>query len=134
MSDIEASVEKYVASWAEPDAELRRKTIAELWVTDAVYKNQIAEYLGLEGIEEAVTEAYDMFATKGYRFNVARVDINHDVVRYVWEMLPPDGDTPEAIGTQVVIVNADGRMVRDHQFVDKAPEGMEELLGISTDA
>jgi hypothetical protein len=36
MSDIEATVEKYVASWEEPNAELRRQVISELWAEDAI--------------------------------------------------------------------------------------------------
>lgn len=131
MRDIETIVAKYVASWEQPDAGLRREVIAELWAEDAVYRNPIAEFHGRSGIEDAVTEAYDMFVTKGYVFRVAKVDSNHDVVRYTWEMTQVGDTEPEAVGTQVVSLDADGRMLCDHQFVDKAPEAMLELLGMA---
>lgn len=131
MNAIASNVEKYVASWAEPDVELRRKTVAELWAPDAVYKNPIAEFRGLDGIEAAVTEAYEMFATQGYTFRVAKVDSNHEAVRYTWEMFPAGADVPEVIGTQVVTLDAEGRMQRDYQFVDKAPAAMLEALGMA---
>jgi SnoaL-like domain len=130
MSDIEAMVEKYVASWSVPDEETRRGIIAEIWAPDAVYKNPIAEFNGLQGIEDAVTEAYDMFATQGYTFRVAKVDSNHEAVRYTWEMTPAGATEPEVIGTQVVTLDEQGRMQRDFQFVDKAPAAMLEALGM----
>lgn len=119
--NVIALVEKYVATWSQPDPEIRRKNIADIWSEDAVYKNATTEYVGRAGIEVAVTEAYDMFVTKGYVIKVAAVDTNHEAVRYTWEMFPPGGTEPEAIGTQVVVLDTDGRMVRDHQFLDKAP-------------
>ncbi|MGC0423498.1 nuclear transport factor 2 family protein [Embleya sp. AB8] len=120
MSDIEASVEKYVATWAEPDPEIRRANLAELWAPNCVYSNAGTVYRGLEGIELAVTEAYDHFVPRGFGFRVARIDITQEAVRYQWEVFPVAGGEPTMIGTQVVVLDADGRMLRDHQFIDMA--------------
>jgi SnoaL-like domain len=128
MSDIQTTVESYIATWSEPDPEIRREAVAELWAEDAFYRNQFGEYHGRAGIERAVGEAYELFATRGFTFTVDRIDVNHDVVRWVWHVLPPGGGAPEAVGTQVVSLDADGRMVRDHQFVDRAPAAMAEAL------
>ncbi|MFE3186547.1 nuclear transport factor 2 family protein [Streptomyces violascens] len=131
---IEAAVEKYVASWAEPDAGMRRKVIAEIWAEDAIYKNAFVEFHGRKGVEDAVTQAYDLFvATKGATFKVTKVDISMDAVRYTWEMTFPGAAEPEAIGTQVVILDENGLMANDHQFIDKAPTGMEELVHVGLD-
>lgn len=130
MNDIAANVEKYVGTWSEPDAGKRREILAELWSPNAVYKNPIAEFRGLEGIEDAVTEAYEMFATQGYTFRVGKVDSNHEAVRYSWEMFPAGETEPQVIGTQVVTLDEQGRMERDFQFVDKAPAAMLEALGM----
>ncbi|WP_034087449.1 nuclear transport factor 2 family protein [Streptacidiphilus albus] len=125
MTTIEETVQKYVASWSEPDPEIRRATVAELWSPDALYKNATTEYPGLKGIEEAVQEVWDLFTSKGFTVSVGRVDANHEAVRYTWELYAPGADTePVALGTQVVTLDAAGRMVRDYQFVDKAPEGL----------
>ncbi len=53
------------------------------------------------------------------RSRIARVDTNHDAVRYTWEMVPAAGETPEAIGTHVALMNLDGGSQNDHQFIDK---------------
>ena len=36
-------------------------------------------------------------------------------------MVPAGGGEPDSIGTHVAIVGADGRLVSDHQFIDKPP-------------
>jgi hypothetical protein len=130
VSDVQAIVERYIASWAEPDAEARRETIAALWATDAVYKNAVAEYRGLEGIETAVKEAYDTFTTKGYTFRVVRVDSNHEAARYTWAMTPAGGSEPEVVCTQMLTFDEQGLLQRDFQFVDKAPAATLEALDL----
>jgi hypothetical protein len=127
VSDKEAMVGKYVASWHMPDPELRRQAIAEVWDEAGVYRNAGAEFHGHKGVEEAVTEAYEAFVKKGFVFQVAKVDVNHDAVRYVWEMRPAAGGEPDSVGTHVAMVGPDGRMVQDHQVVDKAPSGWSPL-------
>ena len=121
---VDKAVERYVASWGEPDPAVRRGVVAELWSPEAVYKNSTTEYFGLDGIETAVAEAYEMFMSKGYVTKVRAVDTNHEAVRYTWELTAPGGTEPIALGTQIVTLDADGRMVRDHQFLDKAPTGL----------
>lgn len=125
MTTIEETVQKYVASWSEPDPAIRRATVAELWSPDALYKNATTEFPGRKGIEEAVQEVWDLFTSKGFTVQVGRVDANHEAVRYTWELFAPGATAePVALGTQVVTLDAEGRMVRDYQFVDKAPEGL----------
>jgi hypothetical protein len=119
MSGREKIPAAYVAIWHEPDAEVRRKAIAELWAEDGVYFNSDTEFRGLKGVEDAVTEAYEAFIKNGYVFNVVYVDTNHDAVRYQWKMLPAAGGPPAAIGTHVFTVGADDRIVCDHQFIDQ---------------
>ncbi|HEY4828772.1 MAG TPA: nuclear transport factor 2 family protein [Solirubrobacteraceae bacterium] len=123
MSDINAVIEKFVASWNEPDAAARRGVIDDVWSTDGVYRNARTEYPGREGIAQAVTEAYNAFGANGFVFRLASVDTNHDAVRYRWEMVPAAGGEPNSIGTHVAMVGGDGRIVTDHQFIDKPPSG-----------
>jgi uncharacterized protein (TIGR02246 family) len=119
MSDVTRVIEDWVATWHQPDADVRARAIAELWVEDCVYRNSRAEYRGRAGIEEAVAQAHERFiADGGYSFRIARVDTNHDAIRYTWEMVPTGGGDPEAIGTHVALVTPDGRLQNDHQFVD----------------
>jgi hypothetical protein len=121
VTDTEALVKKYVSSWHEPDADSRRKAIAGIWSENGVYSNAGADFHGHEGVFDAVTEAYEAFVKNGYEFQVAKVDTNHDAVRYQWVMAAAGDNEPASIGTHVATLGADGRIVRDYQFIDKAP-------------
>jgi hypothetical protein len=121
MTDLDAMIEKYVSSWNEPDPEARRRVIDEVWATDGVYRNATTEFARRAGIEAAVTDAYEAFRAKGYVFKLAALDRNHDVVRYRWEMVSLTGGQADSIGTHVATVGTDGRLVSDHQFIDRTP-------------
>ena len=120
MSGLEDIPAKYMAAWHEPDAAARRKVIAELWAEDGVYYNSSTEFRGISGIEKAVTEAYEAFTKNGFVFDLVKVDVNHNAVRYQWSMVPAGGGPAAAVGTHVFTVDDSGRIVRDHQFVDEA--------------
>ena len=122
MADKAEIVKKYVASWHEPDPELRRAAIAELWSDQAVYRNSGAEFRGHEGIANAVAEAYEAFIRKGYEFKVVKADSNHNAVRYTWEMVPRGGGEVASIGTHFAEFDAQGQIIQDHQFVDMLPK------------
>ncbi|GAA3075525.1 hypothetical protein GCM10020000_70900 [Streptomyces olivoverticillatus] len=87
-----------------------------------MYANQGAEFSGHKEIESAVVEAYEQFVKNGdFVFTVAQVDVNHDAVRFTWDMVPPYGGEAASIGTQFFTLGEDGRIVRDYQFIDKVP-------------
>lgn len=121
MSDIDALIEQWVASWNDVDPAARRRVIDELWAPDGVYRNATTEFIGRSGVEEAVTRAHEAFSANGYVFRLASLDRNHDALRYRWEMVPAGGGEPDSIGTHVAMVGTNGRIVSDHQFIDKAP-------------
>jgi SnoaL-like domain len=123
MTDINTTIEKFVSSWNEPDAAVRRQVIDEVWSQDGVYRNAASEYPGRAGIAQAVDEAYQAFGANGFVFRLASIDTNHDAVRYRWEMVPAAGGEPDSVGTHVAMVGQDGRLVSDHQFIDKPPSG-----------
>ena len=123
MASPEAMIDRYVASWNEPDPTERRHVIDDIWSPDGVYMNASTEFKGRSGIEQAVTAAYDAFSANGYRFQVASVQTNHDAVRYQWEMVPAAGGEPDSIGTHVAMLGQEGLLISDHQFIDKAPSG-----------
>jgi SnoaL-like domain len=121
MASVDEMIRNYVASWNEGDPTKRDLTIENTWSPDGIYRNATAEFEGYDGIARAVTAAHDAFVANGFIFTLANVDTNHDPVRYQWEMLPASGGQPDSIGTHVAVVGTDGRLVSDHQFIDKAP-------------
>jgi hypothetical protein len=121
MASSDEMIRSYVASWNESDPTERDRTIEKTWAPDGIYRNVTAEFEGYDGIARAVTAAHDAFVANGFVFTVANVDTNHDAVRYRWEMVPASGGEPDSIGTHVAVVGTDGRLVSDHQFIDKSP-------------
>jgi hypothetical protein len=128
--------EKYIALWNEPDAERRRRTIAELWTEDGRHILQppqeireiaaqpgiglsaVLEARGHEEIEARATSAYEHWVgSEGMSFR-GRDDADRlgDIVKLHWEAVASDG-TVFAVGLNVLVVAADGRIERDYAFV-----------------
>jgi hypothetical protein len=121
MTLIDEMIGSYVASWNESDPAKRDLTIEKSWSPDGIYRNAAAEFEGHDGIAQAVTAAHDAFVANGFVFTLASVDTNHDAIRYRWEMIPVSGGEPDSTGTHVAVVGTDGRLLSDHQFIDKPP-------------
>ncbi len=124
MSEINDLVDRYVAVWNQPDAELRRRGIAELWTEDGVHLTPVHEAKGYEAIEARVTGAHQRFVEAGgYIFRPATntIDGHHNVVRFSWEMVPTNGGAVEAAGFDFLILGDDGRICYDYQFANPVP-------------
>jgi hypothetical protein len=123
MSNIAELVECYVSVWNEPDADARRRRIAELWTEDGVHFIPSLEARGYEAIEGRVTRAHERFVTGGgYVFRSANnAEEHHNGVRFNWEMVPAGGGEVASSGFDFLILGDDGRIVSDHQFVDQPP-------------
>jgi hypothetical protein len=128
--------EKYVALWNEPDAERRRRTIAELWTEDGRHVLQppqeireiaaqpgigltaILEARGYEQIEARAASAYEHWVgSEGLSFR-GRDDADRvgEVVKFHWEAVAKDGEL-FAVGLNFLVLAADGRIERDYAFV-----------------
>ena len=128
--------EKYLALWNEPDADRRRRMIAELWTEDGRHILQppqeireiaaqpgigltaILEARGREEIEARVASAYEHWvASEGLSFR-RHDDAEQlgDVLKLHWEALDKDGEL-FAVGLHFLVLAADGRIERDDTFV-----------------
>ena len=121
MSELNAFVDRYIAVWHEPDAELRRQSVASLWAEDGGYANEVSECHGHAAIEAVVTRAHKEFVGKGYVFKSSKAVGHHNVVRMYWDMVPASGGEVEAAGFDFFILGDDGRIRYDYQFTDKLP-------------
>ena len=128
--------DRYLALWNEPDADRRRRTIAELWTQDARHFVQppqqiraiaaqpgigltaILEARGREEIEARVASACEHWVgAEGLSFR-RRDDAEQlvDVLKFHWEALGKDGEL-FTVGLHVLVLAADGRIERDYTFV-----------------
>ena len=128
--------EKYVALWNEPDADRRRRMIAELWAEDGrhilqppqeirgiaaqpgIAMTAILKAQGYEEIEARAASAYEHWVgSEGLSFR-GRDDADRlgDVVKLHWEAVAKDG-TVFAVGLSFLVLAADGRIERDYTFI-----------------
>ncbi len=130
-------VSRYVAVWTEPDAERRRKAIQELWAEDGAHILQPPEQIqltavslgfttatlearGHNALHARVTRAYEEFVAPGEftfksRDNMGRLD---NVVKFGWEMVPSGGGEAAGAGLEILILDEDGRIRTDYQFIE----------------
>jgi hypothetical protein len=132
----EELADRYLALWNEPDADRRRRMIAELWMEDGRHFLQppqeirglaaqpgigltaILEARGYEEIEARVASAYEHWVgSEGLSFR-GRDDAERlgDVVKFHWEAVAKDGGV-FAVGLSFLVLTADGRIERDYTFV-----------------
>jgi hypothetical protein len=128
--------EQYLALWNEPDADRRRRMIAELWTENGRHLLQppqeiraiaaqpgigltaILEARGYEEIGARVASAYEHWVrSEGLSFR-GRDDAERlgDVVKFHWEAVAKGGEL-SGVGLSFLVLAADGRIERDYTFV-----------------
>lgn len=121
MTDINQLTERYIAAWTGDGTAGDRELIARLYASDAYYANAGNDYRGLAGIELAISRNRDKFLSRGFVFKATDDAVtHHGSARLSWQMLAPDGETVAA-GTQFVVLDDDGRVRADYQFLTLAP-------------
>jgi hypothetical protein len=135
--DVHDLVSRYVAVWTEPDADRRREAIEELWAEDGVHILQPPEPLqqtavslgfatatlaarGYDALQVRVTQAYEEFVAPGEFTFKPRDDMGclDNVVKFRWEMVPTGGGTAAGAGLEILILDEDGRIRTDCQFIE----------------
>jgi hypothetical protein len=119
MFDPQTLADRSVAAWSERDAGRRRNAVAALWSPDAARDRGAREARDREVLEKRLLQLYEKTVGRdGVRFRAARnASLLSDVVTFQWEMLPPDGETVLASGLEFLIVDDEGRILIDYQFV-----------------
>ena len=135
----EQPADRFMALWNEPDADRRRRMIAELRTEDGSQILQPPQELreiaaspgiglaatlearGHSELEARATTSYEHWVgSEGLSFR-ARDDAQRlgDVVKFHWEAVAEDSSTA-AVGLNVLVLAADGRVQRNDTFVDGA--------------
>jgi hypothetical protein len=135
VTDVSDLVDRYVALWNEPDADRRRRAVAELWTEDAVHFLQppqevreaaaaldvtaVFQARGHRELDARVGRAYEQFVAPGeYSFRSQGTDARiGDVVKFRWEMVSTGG-VVAAVGLEFLVLDADGRIRLDYQFIE----------------
>jgi hypothetical protein len=135
--DPQELVSRYVALWNEPDTELRRTAIHDLWTEDGAHILQPPQEIrqaaaglgftsttlqarGYDALEVRVTRAYQEFVAPGKftftpRDNADRLG---NIVKFNWEMVPTGGGEVAGAGLEILFLDEDGRIKTDYQFIE----------------
>src|SRR5579859_5197659 len=115
---LQQLVEQYMQIWNEPDAALRRASIAKIWTEDGVQFTTANEYRGYEALEKRVFSAHEQFVEQGGFVFRPSGDFaeHHHAIKFSWEMLPANGGVVAAVGTIFLLLSDDGRVRLDYQF------------------
>jgi|SRR5215813_3000389 len=117
MTDL---AHRYLAIWQETDADARRTAITQIWSEHARVCTADNDYTGRAAIEARVTAAHDKWvAQEGFNFRLlGNADTHHDGIRIRWEMVPALGGEAASAGVQFLLLDADGLVRFDYQFID----------------
>lgn len=112
-------VNRYVTLWNESDAEVRRRTIEDLWAPDGANYTQSMQAVGYDALYARVTSAYEDYVGCGkyfFRSHVPAVG-HHGVVKVTWEMVTVAEEEVASIGIEFLVLDDQGRIASDHQFI-----------------
>ena len=110
---------QYFAMWNEADADRRAEIIEAAWSTDGTFVDPTFEVSGYEGLTKMVEAAQQMFP--GHAFSLTgEIQEHHNHLRWTWH-LAATGQQPVAGGTDVVSLDADGKIQQVVGFLDFAP-------------
>ena len=119
QAELNALAERYVAVWNEPDAELRRRRIAELWTPDGANLTKSLEARGYEALEARVRTSHEKWVRDGgCFFRPCDAQGNHGAVRFKWEMVSMSAGEVISVGYDFLVLADDGRIRTDYQFIE----------------
>ena len=120
MTDIITFAERYVEMWNERDPERRHQEVRSLFAEGAVDFTGTRDLRGHDDIELRVDAAHDKYVVdQRYVFRLLRAEGHHNAVRLNWEMVPAEGGEVASLGFDFLVLDADGRIQLDYQFIDQ---------------
>jgi len=119
MSDINDTVDRYIAAWNETDPAARRAAIDAVATPDVTYVDPIAVAEGADAFDATIAAVQGQFPDLTFRLAGAP-DAHHDQARFTWELGPAGGEAL-VVGFDVVVLAADGRIRSVYGFLDKVP-------------
>jgi hypothetical protein len=121
--DAPTTVARYFDFWNADAAGRRRRLAATVFASDVAY---VAPIGAKHGVDELIGLADDFATDLGDVAFVARSapEVHHDRVRVRWELLR--GDDSFAEGTDILVVDDNGRISSVTTFLDRAPTGFDQ--------
>ena len=118
-SAIAKTVTQYMAAWNEPEATARSALLAQCWSDGGIYVDPGVSLAGRNALNAHIATV--QASRPGARLEfMSGIDIHHDVVRFLWRLVRPDG-TGGDISIDFGEVGPDGRLLKIVGFFGPAP-------------
>jgi hypothetical protein len=114
-----ALADQYFAFWNETAADRRSELAETVWSADGLFLDPSFEVTGRDDLSKLVATAQQMFAGLSFT-QVGEIDAHHNRLRWTWH-LGAEGQDPVAGGTDIVTLDADGKIQEVNGFHDFAP-------------
>jgi hypothetical protein len=119
VSDLSTTIDTYLEAYCEPDAAKRDGLVAKAWAENGELLDPPLEAAGrtaISGLADVVNTHYPAHTFR----RTSGIDTHHDVARYAWELVAPDG-TVAVTGVDTVELNDHGQLVRVVGFFGDLP-------------
>ena len=110
MTDLNATIDTYLAAWNETDPTRRLTLVQQAWAADGRLIDPPLAAEGHAAISEMAAALQGQFPGQRFR-RASTIDTHHDYLRFAWELVAPDG-TVTLAGMDVGELAADGRLRR----------------------
>jgi hypothetical protein len=119
MSNAHEIVTTYLAAWNATDPAERAELLARAVTEDVRYVDPLADVTGPQALSAVIDGVQGHFPGMPLVLRDS-VDAHHDVLRFTWTLGPAGGE-PIVIGTDSVLLAADGRFALVSGYLDKVP-------------
>ncbi|MET9827741.1 nuclear transport factor 2 family protein [Streptomyces sp. NPDC006385] len=118
----EIAVARYFEAWNAREPQERARAVATAWAPEGGYTDPLAEVRGHEGIVAVVAAAQAKFPGFAFRLT-GSVDGHHDTARFSWELVSEADEAAPVAGSDVITLDAEGRITSVLGFLDRVPAG-----------
>ncbi|MGY1741499.1 MULTISPECIES: nuclear transport factor 2 family protein [unclassified Blastococcus] len=119
MTATAGHAERYIAAWNATEPAARRAAVEDVFAADARYTDPLVDVTGHDAIEATIAAVQQQFPGLAFRL-AGPADAHHDQLRFTWHLGPADGEPP-VTGSDVAVVDGDGRIRTVLGFLDRVP-------------
>lgn len=119
MTDLETTVDTYLAAWTEPDDARRATMIDRAWAVDGRLIDPPLAGEDHDGISDMAKTMQSLYPGHTFR-RTSGIDAHHEYLRFSWELRDAKG-TVVLAGVDVGDIAQDGRLQRITGFFGDVP-------------
>jgi hypothetical protein len=119
----ESLADRYVAIDTEPDEDLRRAAVEQLWSPDGVLVHDTGTATGHQAIADLVAAEYRTNTANGMAVvRSGDADGHRNAVRFTTHVAPAAGGPAVTTRFDIVFLGDDGRILCDYRFTEALPD------------